>query len=199
MIKRLFHCSVALMVLSLVAGCGPVAMPAVSMYMITNPKPVSLSNNTKTAKTLLVSNIVAEPGYQSAAMIYSQTPYKLQSFSRNKWGAPPAQMILPLLVNTMRGANYFKAVVSPPFAGSTTYRLDVRLLKLQQEFSLSQSAVRLEVQATLMSNISGRLVASRQFRVVVPAFGRDPYSGVVAANKAVALIDKEVKDFVLTQ
>jgi cholesterol transport system auxiliary component len=177
------------------AACGPVATPPVSSYTLTNLQTAHAPAHTVTHSSLLVSNPVASPGYQTAAMIYMITPYELKAFANNRWVAPPAQMLLPLLVQAVRNTGYFSAVVSPPFAGITDYHLDTQLLKLQQEFLLPNSVVRLSVQASLISSHTSQVVASRLFEVVVVAQTNNPYGGVLAANQAAAIISNRIAKF----
>ena len=79
----------------------------------------------------------------------------------------------------------------PPFAGITNYRVDTQLLK----FMLPISRVRLAVQASLINNVNNRVIASRLFEVVIPAPANNPYSGVLAANKAAAIVSRRIAQF----
>ncbi len=109
--------------------------------------------------------------------------------------APPAQMILPLLLSALRAQGYFYAVVSPPFSGITNLRLDTQLVKMQQEFLLPTSCVRMVIQAQLINNTTNRIVASRRFETVVSAPENNPYSGVRSANKAAAVLSQKIARF----
>ncbi len=140
---------------------------------------------------------VADPGYRTSKMIYTKTPFQLKSFSVNKWVAPPAQMLLTVLLQRIRERNYFKAVVSPPFSGSTNYRLDTQLISLQQEFYRPESGVRFIVQANLFSNATNTVIASKRFHAYIPAPGNNPYAGVLAANRAAAIITTQIAAFCL--
>ncbi len=189
--KRIF----LLLLMFLLVGCGPIATPPQSVYLISNLNSGKAPETSKTRLTLLVSNPIPNSGYQTAAMLYMMTPYELKAFSDNRWVAPPAQMLLPIFVQALRNTGYFHAVVSPPFVGLAHYRLDTQLIRLQQEFLLPTSRVRLTVQATLISNASNRVVATRLFEVTVTAPANNPYSGVLATNKAAAIISQRIAQF----
>lgn len=176
-------------------SCGPIKTPPSSSYLIGDLNSGKMPATARTHLTLLVSNPIANSGYQTSAMIYMITPYELKAFSNNRWVAPPAQMLLPIIVQALRQQGYFYAVVAPPFSGLTNYRLDAQLIKLQQEFFLPTSRVRLVVQATLISNLSNKVVATRSFEVTVTAPANNPYSGVLAANRAAAIIGQDVARF----
>jgi cholesterol transport system auxiliary component len=185
---------------SILTACSfsrPVKMPQQSLYAISNGHFSAGIKRSKTQDTLLVSFPAASSGYQTASMVYVQTPYQLNSFANNRWVASPATMIMPLIAQQIRDTAYFKAVVTPPFSGVTNYRLDTQLLALQQEFMRPTSFVRLKMQVTLVSNRTGRVVSSRRFQVMVSAPGNNPYSGVLAANKASNIMSQRVARFVV--
>ncbi len=179
----------------LLTSCGPIKTPPSSSYLISNLNLGKMPTTAKTNLTLLVSNPIANSGYQTSAMIYMITPYELKVFSNNRWVAPPAQMLLPIIVQALREQGYFYAVVAPPFSGLTNYRLDTQLIKLQQEFLLPTSRVRLVMQATLISNVSNKVVATRLFEAMVSAPANNPYSGVLAANQAASMISQAIARF----
>lgn len=194
-----------LLILSLIAifglsGCGPVTMSPVSTYTISAPHIVKSNKSKrryKTNKTILVSMPIASPGYQSNKMVYVTVPFRLRYFANNQWVAPPANMLLTLLAENLRQTNYFKAVLTAPFIGMTTYRLDTQLLILQQEFLQPISQERMVMQATLINSANNHVIASRRFQVVVKAPENDPYSGVLAANQAAATLSALLTRFVL--
>lgn len=191
LISSLFLCS-------LLSACGltsPVKLPQQSSYAITGPE-LGMSKQSRTQKTLLVSLPIASSGYQTTKMVYVETPYKLNAFANNRWVAPPSEMLLPLLAERIRSVGYFKAVVTPPFSGMTNYRLDTQLLVLQQEFMRPTSLVRFVMQVTLINNASSQVIASRRFQVMVSSPENNPYSGVLAANKAADVMSQRITQFV---
>jgi len=188
-----------IMITLLLTACGildPVKLPTVSRYTIANIKPVSIPSRSKTRLTLLVSLPIASPGYQSSRMVYVDIPYKLKTYANNRWVASPAEMLMSLLARQLRSKGYFYAVVTPPFSGVGNYRLDTRLLVLQQEFLRPTSVVRLVMQASLVNNTTNRVLASKRFQVLVNAPENNPYSGVLATNKAANILSKRIARFV---
>lgn len=182
------------------AGCGvlsPAKIPTQSIYALNAYQSVKAPRGYKTRKTLLVSLPLADPGFQTTKMVYINVPYKLKAFANSRWVSPPAQMILPILAQRVRHAGYFYAVVTPPFVGLTDYRLDTRLIALQQEFLQPISQEKLVIQANLVSNRTNRVVASRRFQAIVPAQANNAYSGVLAANKAAKIISAHITKFVI--
>ncbi len=72
-------------------------------------------------------------------------------------------------------------------------------MNLQQELSKPTSELRLTVAVTLMSAQLNQVIASKQFQVVVPAPGNNPYSGVLAANHAAQMLAHDVAQFTVDQ
>lgn len=194
--RKCCQITVSLLVLISLTACGPVTLPSVSTYTISGPVAIKVGK-AKTNKTLLISLPFASPGYQSNKMAYVTIPFRLRYFAQNQWVAPPAEMLMTLFAEKLRQTNYFKAVMTAPFSGVTTYRLDTHLLILQQEFLRPISQVRLLLQATIINNMNNRVISSRRFQIVVNAPENNPYSGVLAANQAAAKLSARLAHFVL--
>lgn len=177
-------------------GCA-VKMPVVSTYVLSTPTAITTSSPTKTNQVLLVSAMTADSAYKTDRMIYVYPPADLHEYTRHAWAAPPAQMLLPIIIARLEAKNYFRAVVTPPFYGKSDYRLDTRLVVLQQEFVQSTSQVRCIVQAVLINNTTSRVIASRRFQAIVGA-GNNPESGVAAANQAAQQISNQISQFTVS-
>lgn len=179
------------------AGCGPMNVAPLSTYTITNwPKKTSYARHASSRQILLVTQPVASSGYASSRMIYVLVPYQLKAFADHAWVAPPAQLLQPLLINSLRRAGYFKAVVGTLASGIPNYQLNTRLMMLQQEFLQPMSQVRLIMDATLIKVSSGRVIANRVFEEDVPA-DSSPYGGVLATNAAADHMATRITKFVM--
>lgn len=183
-----------IIILSLqIVACSPLSPIKTSPI---NTYTLSAKNNTPAisqnrGKVLLIAAPTAAPGYQNTNMIYTLRPYELKKFSRNRWTAPPADMLATLLLQNLQSSGCFRAVVSSPFAGDSDLTLDTRLLNLQQEFLEKNSQVRIMLQITLLNNKTHQVLKNQRVEAVVLASENNPYAGVVAANKAVdVLLDK---------
>lgn len=180
----------------LVTGCAVKVQP-MSTYVLNVPTTAATLTTPQTRYVLLVSNMVANPGYKTSRMIYVTAPGYLREYARNSWVAPPAQMLMPLIAERIESKHYFKAVVTPPFVGRSDYRLDTRLIVFQQEFIQPVSQVRCVVQALLINNNTSKVMASQQFQAIVPAPGNNPQSGVSAANQAASQLSEQIAQFVI--
>lgn len=197
LLKRI-TCLLMAMTALFLMGCTPVKLPQVSYYQISSQSKsrVGVAKRVKTNKVLLVNDVVASPGFDTAKMQYVNIPYKLKSFAKHRWVAPPATMLLPILVSSLDQLNYFSAVVSTPYVGFADFVLTARLLTLQQEFLSPTSAERMVVSVTIVNSRTHRVVGSRVFQAVSQAPQNDPYSGVLAANKDASIISRGVARFV---
>lgn len=177
----------------------PVLVTPVSTYTLTGVNQNKLVKS-PAAVSMLVTMPTASPGYQSTAMIYVTQPLQLSAFAQHRWVAPPAQMLQPLLVTSLRNTQWFSAVVMSPFSGSTDLRLETELVKLQQNFLVQPSEVELVLQVVLMNNATNRVIATKRFSATIATKADNPYAGVVAANQAVTQVMQQLAAFVvLTQ
>ena len=137
----------------------------------------------------------AAAGFDSSRIVYVRQPYQLEYFAYNQWVDPPAQMLWPLIARALEANAAFKAVVVGPSGVAADWRLDVELIRLQQEFTASPSRVRVTLRAQLIDSLRRSVVASREIEATQPAASDDPYGGVVAANEAVARAVGELAAF----
>lgn len=177
----------------LLSGCslGPVKSTPVSSYTLTageqTPQPTRHSK-----QVLLIATPTAASGYQSADMIYTLDRYELKSFAKHRWVAPPADMLQPLLLQSLQNSGCFGAVVAPPFSGSADLVLDTKILTLQQEFSGNTSQVTLALQTTLSDSTTHKVVLNQQLQTTVSVSVNTPYAGVIAANQATQQLLQEI-------
>jgi cholesterol transport system auxiliary component len=130
-------------------------------------------------------------------MIYVLTPFELQFYTESQWVAPPANMFGTVLVNAIRGSNFFKAVAAPPFVGQTDYQLNTYLIALDQSFMHPTSRAHLAVSVTLVNTKTREVLATKTIERNVDAPGNNAYSGVIAANDAADQVSREVARFVI--
>jgi cholesterol transport system auxiliary component len=142
--------------------------------------------------TLVVNLSTAAAGFDSARMVYSRVPYKLEYFAHNQWIDTPARMLTPLILNTLKAKSLFSAVTLTPSTANSHFSLDTQIIRLQQEFFSPQSSERFTLRVTLIDNIKHQVVFVRELEAVVTAKTDNPYGGVVAANEAVQILLEEL-------
>lgn len=162
-----------------------------------NTVPRDLSPQSRHAATLLLLAPETTPVYATPLMAYTTKAHEIAYFSRNEWAATPAQMLPPLIAETLRQTGYFRAVVPAPHVGQHTFVLRTEILALQQDFTTDPAVVRLAIRFSLSREASNQLIATRELSVQEPMPERSPYGGVVAANAAVAKLLRDLAGFVL--
>ncbi|QQS53454.1 MAG: membrane integrity-associated transporter subunit PqiC [Candidatus Competibacteraceae bacterium] len=157
------------------------------------PPPIQRTGN----KILLVAVPRAAPGFDSNRIAYSREPLKLDYYNDSGWSDTPAKMLLPILVRAFETTGVFKAVVSPPAPGLADLRVDVDLIRLQQEFMTQPSTVRLTARIKVLDMKSRHVLGTQVFEAVEPAPSENAHGAVQATNAAVRKILGEMVPFAL--
>ncbi|MFO1413843.1 MAG: ABC-type transport auxiliary lipoprotein family protein [Burkholderiales bacterium] len=171
----------------LLAGACSVLPPQAeppALYVI-DATPAATKAPGRVPQTLEVAPIRAAPGCDTPAMMYSTTPHALEAFALHRWADAPARMLTPQLVRALDDASVFTAVVPGPSPVAADWRLDVELLRLQQDFTVRPSRADVALRVQLVDLRTRRVVATRYVETTAPAAADDPKAGVVAVNAAV--------------
>jgi cholesterol transport system auxiliary component len=147
------------------------------------------------APTLVLGTPHAAAGFDGPQMVYVRQPHRLEYFRDNQWVNSPADMLPPLAATSIERSGAFSAVLQSPTSVRGQYRLDLSVIRLQQEFFSVPSREHFTLRAHLLRTATHEVVASREFDVVVPAPSDDPYGGVIAANQAVRTVLTELAEF----
>jgi len=180
----------------LLFACSPVKLPVKNQYQLTQYS-VKQYKRPQRKVTVLVALPDGVSDYQTSEMLYMKKPYKLEPFAYNAWTSPPADMLYPLILQSLQHSHYFYAVASSPYAEPADYRLDTQLIKLHQSFMTKPSHIELSVKVALTDTTKSEVIASAIICKRVPAPCDTPYGGVMAANKATRLITAAVTQFVI--
>jgi cholesterol transport system auxiliary component len=190
MIKYFF----SLIVLSL-SACSSIKLPVTEQYQLTQFSH-KVYQNPHGSKTLFVSPPEALRGYDNIKMHYSTQAFQVKDFAHHSWLGAPAQMIHPLVTQSLQQSGYFRAVTSGIYSDKTDYRLDSQLLMLQQNFIQEQSSLFLVMKIVLNDVKNSKVIASKILQYQIPCPANNPYGGVLAANKAVRLFTEDTVKFV---
>lgn len=185
---------------SLLGGCAilqPADVSPPALYSFDNAQPTLRSTQAsgKDAPTLVLSPPHAAAGFDSQQMIYLRQPHQLEYFRLSQWVNAPAVMLSPLVAAALEAGGTFGAVLQSPTSVSGDFRLDLEVLRLQQEFLTTPSRVHFTLRAHLINVATRQVIGAREFDVIVPAKSDDPYGGVVAANQAVRSVLVELAEF----
>ncbi len=169
----------------LLAACSPLSAPqgvSPNIYMLEAGSTIHTAQD-KRDLVLAISTPRALPGFDTAQMVYVQQPYELNYFATSRWADTPARMLEPIIAQAMLQTQSFSAVVQTSDAIPADVRLDVELVRLQQDFTTRPSRVRLTLRAQLIDLHDKRLLAVRQFDEYENATSENAYGGVTAANR----------------
>lgn len=142
-------------------------------------------NANDTLPTLIVNMPKAAAGFDTRHMIYTRSPHKLEYFAQNEWIDTPAHMLQPLIVATIEHSHSFKGVLPKQDLVKSELRLDSEIVRLIQSFSIKPSQVQFVLRATIIDNVTNKVIAYREFDERVNAKTDNPFGGVIAANQAV--------------
>lgn len=184
-------------IMPIVTGCSLLATknePITQYYINKTPK-VSPKGRVH-QKVLLVLTPEADSIYDTKKMAYSTQPYRIDYFAKNQWAEKPADMLRPLMVQTLQDSHYFHAVVVPPFNGHYDYLLSTQLIELKQDLTKPSPTLQLRFNATLISNTTNKTIATKQFHISQPMMRINPYDGVYAANCATAHMLEQLTTFI---
>lgn len=192
-ITRLLFLSLGLL---LQMACSPVKTPVVNEYQLSAFSTKQLTSRARNI-TLLVTAPEAVAGYQTEEMLYVKKPFQLEAFAKNSWTAPPADMLYPLLIQSLQRTGYFYAVATSPYTEKADYRLDTQLIALEQSFIKKPSVIQFAVKVVLTHVETNNVIASRIISETIPCPSDTPYGGVIAANQASYKFTATVADFVI--
>ena len=178
-------------------GCSPVKTLATNEYQLRSFSTKQFTSKPR-AITLLVTAPEAVAGHQTDQMLYVKKPYQIEAFVKNEWVSPPAEMLYPLLVQSLQRSGYFYAVASSLYNVEADYRLDTQLLNLEQNFLKKPSAMDVTVKIVLTRVADNKVIASRIISQHIACPMDTPYGGVIAANKATLQLTATVTNFVIS-
>ena len=141
---------------------------------------------------LLVLPVEVDNLYDTTDMAYSDKPYQISYYGKNKWAESPGLMFQQLIVQTLQKAHHFKAVMLPPYVGEEHYALKTHIIELLQDLHADTPIVKFKVRIQVLKMPSMRIVAARQFAVTERMLEITPVAGVIASNRAVAQVQAQI-------
>ena len=188
----------------ILTACSPIKIPASNQYTLDAVSAQDLVKSKtitkhKTNTSILVSLPEGLAGYQTDQMHYVQKPFELDTFVHNSWVSSPANMLYPLITQSLQKTGYFHAVASGPYVDKANYRLDTQIITLHQNFLVKPSVMELVVKVMLTHIEDLRVVSSLVISEHVSCPTDTPYGGVIAANKAAQRFTKHLSAFVIAK
>lgn len=182
---------------AILCACSPVKISVKNQYQLSAYSTKQLAKKPMSI-TLLVTTPDAAAGYQTEQMLYIKKPYALEPFAKNAWTNPPADMLYPLILQSLQRTNLFEAVTSNAYTLGATYRLDTQLLSLQQNFLKKPSVLEFSAKVVLTHVSDNNVLASKIINLRIPCPSDTPYGGVIAANKAAQQFTANLTHFMVS-
>jgi cholesterol transport system auxiliary component len=190
----------------LLCGCSilaPAQIPSANKYSFDSAAATTQASQkiavTSAAKIYAPAIVVSVPraaaGFDSQHMVYLRQAHKLEYFQQSEWIETPAAMLAPLVSSALERSGRFSAVVQSPTSAMAQLRLDLEIVRLQQEFFRMPSQVRFTLRAHLLDTANRKVIAWHEFDTSVRSSSEDPYGGVLAANTAVRIVMEELARF----
>ena len=173
---------------------SPVQTEQPKSYLL-NKVPAHVGKASHRSKTILVTQPTTSPVFDTTQMAYTSKQYGVSYFVHNQWAETPSQMLLPLMVQTLSNMHAYRAVIAPPFGAHTDYVLNTQINQLMQNFTHYPAVLQFSMRAEIVSMVTNKVVASKQFVVSLPIDRQTPYDGVVVANDAVAVVLRQLAEF----
>jgi cholesterol transport system auxiliary component len=180
-----------------IIACSPVSVSVSNQYQLSAFSAKQLAKKPMNI-TLLVTAPDAAAGYQTGQMLYVKRPFELDAFAKNAWINPPADMLYPLMLQSLQRTNLFEAVTSIAYTLGADYRLDTQLLVLDQNFLKRPSVLEFSAKMVLTRINDNKVLASRIINLQIPCATDTPYGGVIAANKATQQFTANLANFVVS-
>jgi cholesterol transport system auxiliary component len=184
----IFKIIAAVIMSFLLVSCSmfsPVPSVSSTTYLV-NSIPPRVPVGSHRRSILFVAMPETSAFYNTTDMVYISKPYQIGYFVKNNWAETPAQMLQPLIVQTLINTHHFRAVNSSLAMGNYDYVLSTQIMQFAQDFSVAQSVYRLTLRVQIIKSSTNQIVATKQIAIIKPAQANTPYAGVIAANSAVA-------------
>lgn len=179
-------------------GCSllsPAPSQSLNKYVLTiKPNIKSYQNS---GRTIMVSPPKVSPLYSTHNMIYTTSPYKVAYFAKNSWADTPAQMLQPLIIQTLQSTHYYKAVVPASNYSAYDRMLNTQLMDFKQVFHGGFNVFEIRLNAQVIESRTHKILAAKAFTVRVPAPACTPEGGVIAANLATEKLLAQLANWVV--
>ena len=93
-------------------------------------------------------------------------------------------MLAPLLLRALQASGAFAAVLLAPTSASAAWRLELELVRLQQDFTQRPSRLRWTLRAVRVDSMTRQVIAAQEFDQGIAAASEDAAGGALAARQA---------------
>jgi cholesterol transport system auxiliary component len=156
-------------------------------------RPVAWSSG----KVLRVSEPRAQPGFEGRGMVYARSAQELGYYPDSQWADALPRMLALAVVRMLQDTAAFGAVLTSMDSAAADLRLELDVIRLQNELWEKPGRVRLTLRAKLFDEATGHVLGTQLFEMAPVAFGEDASELAKGAEAAVRQLLPELRDFVL--
>jgi len=182
------------LLICLLTACSPVKDQITNQYRLSAYS--ILKSHDYIRQTIFVSHPESVAGYDTNEMLYIKKQFEVNSFVHNAWTDPPADMLFPLILQSLQESHLFFAVASSPHVESAYYRLDTQVIEFHQNFLTRPSQLDFTVKVVLTHANDNTVIASHIIRKHILCPMDTPYGGVIAANIAAKQFTADLLAFI---
>ena len=157
----------------------------VATYVLESAGDTTPTQSAANGATLRISMPVSAPELASSQMAYVEQPYRIDYFAQHAWADTPARMLKPLLTQHLAASGLFRFAFADSAGVDETLRLDSNIIELAQRFTATSSEIQLAIRFDLIDVEHRTILLSQTISITEAATAREPYAGVIAANRAV--------------
>ena len=194
--KRLIALLFGWVILLGMGGCAiKEVTPPTTRYVLNESTPglVTLMLAQPRFDRLEITTLAPNRESGSLQIFYRLPDHTMTAYAYHRWTETPARMLARKITLALLNTHTVSTPILPGSGATAPWRLEWQPLVWYQDFTATPSKVRTIIQATLLDNEHGKVVASRLFRVDLPAPSDDAPGGVEAFNRAA---DRLVADLV---
>ncbi len=188
-----------IMLLTVLTGCVTERLPPTSTYNLypdLNVFHPLKDTEQRTRDILKLGRISSTSAFSGTDIVYSDMRYGQNSYAYSRWSDSPANMLLVIFQEALEKSGGYMAVVPYSSHSRTDLLLESTLIDFSQHINddgTSNGTVRMRF--NLIDNRIKRVIASRDFVTRAPASSVNAIGAVVALNKAVADLTKELVEW----
>jgi len=185
--------------LTTVAGVLAIFAPgcsSITQYTLDTPVTATRPATRVNPNVLVVATPAAAPPFASQDIIYTGNNAQRLAYDDSRWQAPPPQMLASLVAQTLAASGAFQGVRLAPAAGNL--RLSIDIIQLQHELTTRPGQVRLTLRAKLIDIPTEHVLGTQLFEALAAAPSADAAGAAQAANRAVARILPQLRQFAVS-
>jgi len=176
--------------LSVLLGCSKA--PVLKVFTLEVPQVKTSKHSILGKKTIKVTYPQSLRENTSQKMNFSYSTYERGTYQNSEWSNHVSKLLQVSIIEVLNDSRLFKAVFSDATTLKVNYRLESNIFVFEHRVRDQQSHAIISIQFTLIDADTGELVKSKRFsyKEVAPSLDAEGY--VIATNRALTQLSKEL-------